>query len=184
MKRTLLIWGTAVVLVVALVVILTAKKAGDSLISPPAVSGGQTVSTASGVKAGDFTLTDLNGSSVSLSALKGKNVYINFWTTWCPWCVSELPEINQIAKDYKDQNLVVLTIDSGEDNKTVQDFISKNNYEFTVLLDTDNTVSRQYGISSIPVSIFIDKDGNIVQKRIGAMTGDDMIAAIDQLLKD
>lgn len=122
------------------------------------------IDTASAQKAIDFTLTGLDGKKVNLNDLKGKSEYINFWTTWYPWCVKELPDIEKIYQEYKDKGLVVLAVDMGEDKDTVQSFIAKNNYHFDVLPDSNQRVAQAYGISSIPVSIFINKDGNIVVK--------------------
>jgi len=131
----------------------------------------------------DFTLTDLNGNKVSLKDLKGKNVYINFWTTWCSWCKKEMPDIEKVYQDYKDKNLVILAVNMGEDKITVDSYIKQSNYHFNVLLDSDQSIAQKYNISSIPVSIFIDTNGNIAQNRIGAMSEDQMKSIINALIK-
>ncbi|MBC8061285.1 MAG: TlpA family protein disulfide reductase [Clostridiaceae bacterium] len=131
------------------------------------------------VLAPDFTLKDLNGNEVSLVDYRGKNVYLNFWATWCPPCRSEMPEIEKLYQETKDGDLVILAIDIGEDNKTVTNFIKENQYNFKVLLDEKNEIASAYGISSIPVSLFIDKDGYIVNQQIGAMSLEQMKGYID-----
>ncbi|MBP1995078.1 TlpA family protein disulfide reductase [Paenibacillus eucommiae] len=129
----------------------------------------------------DFTLTDLNGNKVSLKDLRGKNVYINFWTTWCKWCKKEMPDMEKIHQAYKDQDLIVLAIDVGEDKDKVSKYIEEHNYQFSVLLDSDKSVTRAYKVKSIPVSIFIDRNGNIAHQKVGFMTEEQMKAAIDEL---
>lgn len=132
-------------------------------------------------KAIDFKLKDLNGKEVSLSDFKGKKVYLNFFATWCPPCKAEMPEIQKLYDETKDSDLVILAVDLGEDNETVNSFINNKKYTFNVLLDSNNVVAQKYQITSIPVSYFIDKDGNIVDKHLGGMTIEDMKNYINKL---
>ena len=190
MKRNLLIWGTALVLVIAAFYVTknynNAKSANTVNQTQSTQSSSNqnlnTSDTATVYKAIDFTLSDLNGKKVSLKDFRGKNVYLNFWATWCPWCVKELPDIEKVYQEYKDKNLVVLAINIGEDKNTVQGFITKNNYHFNVLLDSDQRVTQAYGISPIPVSIFIDKNGNITTGKVGALSEAEMQSYVKQLV--
>ena len=134
-------------------------------------------------KAIDFKLKDLDGKELSLSDLKGKKVFINFWATWCPPCKAEMPEIEKIYQETKDSDLVIVAIEIGEPLSTVKPFINNNKYNFKVLLDLDQSVATKYGISAIPTSYFIDKNGNIVSKNVGAMDIDQMKASIKALDK-
>ncbi|RII31848.1 TlpA family protein disulfide reductase [Clostridium chromiireducens] len=134
-------------------------------------------------KAIDFTLKDLDGNEVSLSSLKGKKVFLNFWATWCPPCKAEMPEIEKLYQETKDSDLVILAVDIGENLNTVKPFIDENKYNFKVLLDSDQSVATQYGISSIPTSYFIDTDGNIISKHVGGMNIEQMKAYIKTLDK-
>ncbi|KZL92901.1 TlpA family protein disulfide reductase [Clostridium magnum] len=137
-------------------------------------SSPQINSNAFNSKAIDFKLKDLNGKDVSLSDLKGKRVFLNFWASWCPPCKAEMPDIERLYEETKDSDLVILAVNLGEDKDTVKSFIDKNNYKFRILLDSDQTVAEQYSITSIPTSFFIDKNGTIVAKKIGAMTYEEM----------
>jgi thiol-disulfide isomerase/thioredoxin len=134
-------------------------------------------------KAIDFKLKDLSGKELSLSDLKGKKVFLNFWATWCPPCKAEMPEIEKFYQETKDSDLVIVAIEIGEPLDTVKSFIDSNKYNFKVLLDSDQSVSSKYGITSIPTSYFIDVDGNIISKRLGAMNIDEMKAYIKTLDK-
>lgn len=130
----------------------------------------------------DFTLTDLNGNEITLSQFRGdKNIFLNFWATTCGYCRQEMPDIDEIYHEYKDKDLVVLTVNVGENQRTVQSYIEANKFSFPVLLDTEQKVSRQYKVSSIPVSYFINKEGKIMAQRIGLLTKEQMLSYIYKL---
>jgi peroxiredoxin len=134
-------------------------------------------------KAIDFNLKDLNGNELSLSDLKGKKVFLNFWATWCPPCKAEMPEIERLYQETKDSDLVIVSVEIGEPLNTVKSFIDSNKYNFKVLIDPDQSVATKYNITSIPTSYFIDKDGIIVSKHVGDMNIDQMKAYIKTLDK-
>lgn len=128
-----------------------------------------------------FTLTDLEGKTVSLADYRGKNVYLNFWASWCPPCRAEMPDMERIYQELKDQDFVVLAVNVREDPTTVQQFITTNAFTFPVLLDGKGTVVSSYKVSAIPVSVFINKEGVIVSKQVGTMTYNQMKAKIATL---
>ena len=187
MKKTILIWGTVLILLIVAIYTTTnynkKKDVGTSSVQVTATSDSKQSSLdVLSEKAIDFTLKDLDGKTVSLSDYKGKNVYLNFFATWCPPCRGEMPDIQKVFKKYKDQDFVVLAVDLGEDRDTVKSFIEKNKYSFKVLLDSDQTVGQQYSTNAIPVSIFINKKGNIVAKKVGAMTSGEMELNVKMLI--
>lgn len=130
----------------------------------------------------DFTLTDLDGNNVSLTDFKGKNIYLNFWASWCGPCKLEMPDIEKIHQEYKDKDLVVLAVNLGENKNKVTSFINANKFSFTVLVDPQGKTARSYQVSSIPVSVFINKEGLIVSKRAGLMTYSQMEAYVNDLI--
>ncbi len=143
-----------------------------SVLTPGLVMIGCSPGSTQGVEAGnlapDFQLQSLDGQTVSLGNLLGKPVLINFWATWCPPCRSEMPYIQEIYEEWTDKGLVVLAINIGESSSTVEDFMQSQNLSFTVLLDTKQDVAQRYNITGIPATFFIDKDGIIQDKVIGA----------------
>ena len=143
----------------------------------------ENLSSSKKVKAIDFKLKDLNGNLVSLSDLKGKNVYLNFWATWCGPCRLEMPEIQKLYEETKNTDLVILAVDIGEDIATVKPFITNNKYSFNVLLDSDKSIATKYEISAIPTSIFINKEGNIISRQSGALNLENMKSYIKGLSK-
>ena len=123
--------------------------------------------------ADDFTVYDGNMKEVRLSDFKGKPVVVNFWATWCIYCVREFPQFEDAYRRYGDKvNFVMvdLTDNYRETMDSAKDFIRKNNYSFPVYFDMKNSAGQAYNISSIPVSLFIDADGNIVDTFVGAMS--------------
>ncbi|MFA6809405.1 MAG: TlpA disulfide reductase family protein [Eubacteriales bacterium] len=179
MKRK--IWLLVKISLLVIIVLYFYNYYNGTINSSPENTNQDTVTNTSELNlAENFTLTDSNGNQVSLTDFRGKNVYINFWASWCGPCKSEMPDIQKISQEYKD-DLIVLAVNVGDSQNTVQDFITQNNYDFTVLLDTNMDVARQYQITTIPVSIFINKDGVIISKRIGAISESQMKSYIEKL---
>ena len=118
----------------------------------------------------DFTLTDLEGSSVTLSDFRGQVVFINFWATWCPACRAEMPEIEAVYQEYKDKDVVVIGVDLKESEDKVRRYIERGGYSWTFVIDTTGEVTRDYGVTAIPTSFFLDRQGIIRALKIGAMT--------------
>jgi len=116
----------------------------------------------------DFQLQSLAGQTISLGDLQGKPVLINFWATRCPPCRGEMPYIQEIYEEWSGNGLVVLAINIGESSSSVEGFMQSNGLSFTVLLDTKQNVAQKYNIQYIPTTFFIDKDGIIQDKVIGA----------------
>lgn len=124
-------------------------------------------SLAIGTKAPDFQLKTLTGETIKLSSLKGKKVMLNFWATWCPPCKAEMPEIEQFYKTAS-KDIVILAVNIDPQND-VKGFIDKNKITFPILLDTSGNVNQSYQIISIPTTYFIDSNGVIQNKMVGAM---------------
>lgn len=129
------------------------------IISQPAAAGNV---------APDFTLPNLEGVNVKLSLYKGKVVVLNFWGTWCEPCKAEMPSLNKLYLEHRDEGLVVLAISIDPSNQNVKSFIQQKGYSIPVLLDRDKEVYFDtYGLLGLPVSVIIDRDGTIVQKVLG-----------------
>jgi len=123
-----------------------------------------------GKLAPDFELQYLDGQTFSLSSAQGKPVLLNFWATWCGPCRSEMPLLQQIYEEYSSQGLVFVAVDIGENAAQVEKFMQNNSLTIPVLLDTRAKVATTYNVSGIPTTLFIDKDGIIRNKKIGALT--------------
>lgn len=145
---------------------LTGGSGADSPELPAAARRGPAV--AAGKLAADFTLKDLNGRTVSLSALRGKVVFLNIWATWCGPCRDEMPSIESLYEKFNaDRDFVVLAVSQDTDGKLVAPFVKKNNLKFTIVLDPRNVVGDTYDVSGIPETFIIDRDGRIVAHHLG-----------------
>jgi peroxiredoxin len=163
-------------------IITSALLLMPALLTAGCSGGDQSPSVATiGKPAPDFTLPDLDGESVSLSDLKGSPVVVNFWNTGCPPCREEMPYLEAVYNENKDSVLVLLTINIGQNASTVADYLEENNLTLPVLLDSDGAVTQHYGISGIPTTFFIDKDGILKVKVIGGFPSK---AAIESRLSE
>ena len=136
----------------------------------------------------DFTFLDQNGKIHRLSSYKEKVIFLNAWATWCGPCRSELPEIDEIYKKYKDSNdVVILTVafpgKSGEgDVSSIKSFMKSNGYSYPVLLDTKGKLLSALGITAFPTTFLFDKKGNIYGYVPGAMNLERMEEVIELTL--
>ena len=121
------------------------------------------------IKAEDFKAYDIDGNEVNLSDCYGKPIVLNFWSTWCNHCKVELPLFEKAYKENPDITFIMINITAADDVKLVNELLEKNGYTFTVWLDSDVDATAKYGVSSIPATFFIDKDGNIVNHTVGEM---------------
>ena len=150
-------------LIAILAVILTA-----GLVITGCIAGAEPTTAIVGKAAPDFQLQNLDGQSVTLSGLRGSPVIINFWATWCQPCASEMPYLQEINNEWSDKGLIVLAINWGESASQVEQFTQAHNLSLQVLLDTKKVAAEKYGIRAFPTTFFIDKDGIIQVKIIGA----------------
>ena len=120
------------------------------------------------IPAPDFTFPDLNGRNISLSDYKGKVVLVNVWATWCGPCVYEMPSMERLYKEFRGQNFEILAVSIDAGGKDiVAPFMKKHNLTFPALLDPKGTIKTLYGVTGIPESYIIDKQGTLIGKVIG-----------------
>ena len=123
----------------------------------------------SDVAKADFTLKDLNGKKVTLSALRGKIVLVNFWATWCPPCRKEMQDLDLIYTHYQQEGLVILSI-TNENPFTVGSFLSGKGYHPPVLLDDGGKVAKDFHVDGLPRTFVFDRDGKLVAEAIDMRT--------------
>jgi thiol-disulfide isomerase/thioredoxin len=117
------------------------------------------------VAAPDFPYLGDDGSTVTLSDLQGQVVVLNFWATWCAPCRYEMPYLERAYKEYADKGVVILAVNVAESADTVTEFLTEQNLNLPVLLDTDRAIAAKYGINSYPTTLLVDRDGNISRSR-------------------
>jgi peroxiredoxin len=138
-----------------------------------------------GNPAPNFSLNDLNNNSISLSSYLGKTVFLNFWATTCPPCVDEMPHFQALYQEWSARDdVVILTVDIGEDAGTVRNFMQSKQYSFPVLLDSQLKVAEKYRIQYTPTSLVIDKEGLLQYRVIGAFKDKPaVVKAVEGVLK-
>ncbi|MCH2146049.1 MAG: redoxin domain-containing protein [Phycisphaerales bacterium] len=121
-----------------------------------------------GKEAPGFELKTLRtDETVSLESLRGKVVVLDFWATWCGPCVAGLPTMDKVTSEFKDKGVVFYAIDLREPADRVRSFVDKKKWTFPVLMDDKGEIANKYGVSGIPHSVVIGKDGTILKVHIG-----------------
>jgi len=132
-------------------------------------------------EAPDFTLEDVNGKTIKLSDYKGKVVIINFWATRCPHCIAEIPDFVKFYNAYREKGVEVIGIVGGPIDE-VKKIISEEKITYPVCWRGVKKVVDLYGIQFVPTTFIIDKKGNIYHKKIGAMSEEEIIKLVKELL--
>ncbi|MCK4362602.1 MAG: redoxin domain-containing protein [Dehalococcoidia bacterium] len=143
--------------------------------------GGSTAAPEVGAQAPGFTISTLDGETVTLNELRGQPVLLNFWATWCGYCRYQMPFL-KAAFEEKGQEMNFIAINIGEDIDKVQQYAEAEGLGFTVAVDSEGDVVSAYKITSIPATFFIDEQGVIKYIQIGAfMSQDELMAALEDL---
>jgi peroxiredoxin len=138
-----------------------------------------------GFPAPDFSLPDLNGTVHSLSALRGRVVFLNLWTTWCPPCRMEMPAMERLYRRFRDRDFVILAVSEDEEGASaVAPFVAELGITFPVLLDPEGRLSTRYGVTGYPETFIIDRNGHVVEHVIGPAewNSEEMLAYFEALL--
>lgn len=136
-----------------------------------------------GYLAPDFTLTSTTGDTIALSDFRGKPLVLNFWASWCPPCRSEIPHFQRSSVKYEGQ-AAILGIDQGEPLPVVADFGAAFGVTYPLLLDSDNSVNRQYAVTALPSTIFVDGKGVVREVYTGIVNLAVLEDRIEKLLAE
>jgi peroxiredoxin len=134
--------------------------------------------------AADFTLNDSKGVSVKLSDYKGKVVLLDFWATWCEGCKVEIPWYMEFQNKYKENGLFVVGVSMDEDGwKSVKPFLEEKKVNYPVVIGNWD-LANLFGITALPVTLLIDRDGKIADLHVGMVDRDAFEREIQILLKE
>ena len=129
----------------------------------------------------DFTVTDIQGNTHSLSDYRGKKVMVIFWATWCPPCREEIPHLVELRKKFSEDQLAMLAI-SSESPVLVEKFVTDNKMNYTVAVHNYNSLPVPFSqIQFIPTTFFIDGSGQIRNKIVRSMTLEEIVDVLEKL---
>lgn len=152
--------------------------ANEGLVLPPDHS-----STRSGFP---FSFKTITGDTISASYLSGKVVFLNFFATWCPPCKAEVPTLARLYNKYKSDGFIVvgICVDQSDPLRKVKEFAEKYKINYPIVLATRDVVEFFGGVSTIPTSFIIDRDGRIRTRIVGYRDEKDLEQAIKKLLDE
>ena len=127
-----------------------------------------------------FEVKTISGETFSLATLKGKPVLLDFWATWCrPWRRS-MPVLEKISIEFKNSDLVILGVNTGEDREVVEEFLKKAPFEYPAVLSGESGILESYKVTAYPTFILIGRDGKIVANEVGFGGEDQLRQMIDK----
>lgn len=109
-----------------------------------------------------FSLKRLGGNQVALSDFRGKPVMLTFWATWCGSCTDEIPVIEKFSAGKRDELTFLTAAIDGEREQKIERFVKRKGITLPVLLDVKERLARTYGVTMIPTTFFIDREGFII----------------------
>lgn len=130
----------------------------------------------------DWTAEDLTGRPVSLSALRGKVVLLDFWATWCAPCRQDIPDLIALQKRHADEGLVVIgmSLDTLPE-EAVRDFVRKAGINYPVVL-AGSEIADAYAVEALPTKVLMDRSGKIRERKVGATSDPQAYASRVQAL--
>lgn len=133
--------------------------------------------------AADFTLPLFNGEQITLSSLRGKPVVINFWASWCIPCREEAALLEKTWRAYKDKGVVFIGVDIQDRETDALAYIKEFDITYPNGPDTKGKITIDYGVSGIPVTFFINREGMIVSRWVGAINERLLVAKIEEIMR-
>lgn len=134
-----------------------------ALITLCAFAGDET-----GQPAPRFRAKTTAGDQFNNASVKGKIVLFEFWTTWCKFCEGEASLVDDIAKEFSDQGLIVLAVDVLEPDQKVKKYLAEHPRSVPIVLTKDTNLAAMYNAQSYPIYVLIDREGNIAAEQRGA----------------
>jgi thiol-disulfide isomerase/thioredoxin len=130
-----------------------------------------------------FSKTDIwDKETISLEDYKGKVVFLNFWATWCPPCRHEIPDLIKLQNNYSNELVVIgISLDRAGIH-TVRNFAEEYNINYLLIMGDPKLVSDYGGVSAIPTSFIVDKNGELVERIVGYRTYEQFDAIIKKYL--
>ncbi|MBM3180302.1 MAG: TlpA family protein disulfide reductase [Chloroflexi bacterium] len=132
----------------------------------------------------DFTITDFDGRTATLSELRGQVVVINFWASWCPPCREEAAYLEETWRKYEDKGVVFIGVDYVDTEKEALAYIDEFDITYLNGPDIGTRISQAYNIQGVPETFFVAKNGELRGVHIGPMKSPQLDEKIEELLAE
>ena len=119
------------------------------------------IAASSSGPAANFTLKSANGENIRLSEYRGQVVLLNFWASWCGPCRQEMPELDALHQKYEELGFTVFGVNVEQDRKMADKILRDIPVSFPILFDDQNAVSELYDVDAMPVTVLVDRNGDI-----------------------
>ncbi len=168
LRRRLTMAGLTIGILAALVVVIehSRRAAAEPDIAIEEALATMGVTPGSGQAAG-FELESLDGTTRTLSDYDGDVVFLNFWATWCAPCVEEMPAMQVLADEFRDERFEVVAVNVREDAEEVAGFVEMLELDYTILLDPDGQATSDFNVRGYPTTVIIGRDGTVIGTRLG-----------------
>ena len=120
-----------------------------------------------GKPAPNFDTLDMKGNVWSLSKHKGHVVFVNFWATWCAPCREEMPSMQRLYTKLPKDKFTMIALYNKDKPAVVKNFVTKLGITLPILDDQQNIIGQKYGLTGLPETFIVDKQGIIREKFIG-----------------
>ena len=137
-----------------------------------------------GRKSPEFIAAGINGDQVSLSNYFGSPVVLNFWASWCPPCREETPHFEKIWRLHRQKDVVMLGINVQDTLADADKYLTEFDVTFTNARDKDGKIMVDYGVTGLPVTFFIDREGIIIGRWVGSIGESSLKSRVESLEND
>jgi thiol-disulfide isomerase/thioredoxin len=138
-------------------------------------------------KAPNLAITTIEGEAFTLHELTGKNrvVVLNFWATWCRPCVEEMPDMEEVHLTYQDKGVTFVGIAAEESAWKVREFLAHHPVSYSIAVDDQKDIANVFGgVKTLPTTVFVDHDNNIVKYHKGYMGRKELEESLKRLLTE
>jgi cytochrome c biogenesis protein CcmG/thiol:disulfide interchange protein DsbE len=168
--RHLFVTAFAAIAVATLVAFLYSGLGNDPKNIPSPLIGKQALPIKSAWISGQEFLPSADPQHLTLQDLRGKNVVMNFWASWCHSCREEARDLQAFWEKYRDQGFVVVGVAIQDTRDAAAEFAMQYGKKYLLTLDEEGKASIDYGITGVPETYLINKEGIVVHKEVGPVT--------------
>jgi peroxiredoxin len=135
-----------------------------------------------GNPAPDFELKDTTGKSLRLSSLRGEVVVLHFWATWCPYCLEEMEALETLFGQHRGRGFAPVSVNVGETSAAIGEAMRSRRVSYPILLDAESAAAKLYGVTGIPTSFILDRNGTVRFKILGKVEVKSLRRMVEGLL--